>query len=192
MPASTTRVRMASLPRTPMLTTHWKARLHFQLAWSSFMADSGRGVPSERCGEPRRIRMSRSNPPSMVTISRIRGEVDVRYARWFRELISGSVAVQSSAAHKLVRLHSQMGKTRAVAATAAGTSSARILSTGSPSMGKTSGLDSNKTFIFAPWGTYPVQGPHHRSRPSHHATPRTVLTTPIIHHRKDAHACFPL
>jgi len=36
-------------------------------------------------------------PPSMVSISRMRGEDVVRYARWFKELTRGSVEVQSSA-----------------------------------------------------------------------------------------------
>ena len=36
-----------------------------------------------------RIRTSRSSPPSMVMISRIRGDVEVRYVRCVKELKSG-------------------------------------------------------------------------------------------------------
>lgn len=41
--------------------------------------------------------MRRSRPPSIVMISRIRGDVEVRYCRCCNELVSGSGAVVSSA-----------------------------------------------------------------------------------------------
>lgn len=44
-----------------------------------------------------RMRTRRSRPPSIVIISRMRGEVEVRYVRWVRELKSGSGEVVSSA-----------------------------------------------------------------------------------------------
>ena len=40
---------------------------------------------------------SLSTPPSTVRISRILAEDVVKYARWFKELIKGSVEVQSRA-----------------------------------------------------------------------------------------------
>lgn len=46
-----------------------------------------------------RMRTRRSRPPSIVIISRMRGEVEVRYVRWVRELKSGSGEVVSSAVY---------------------------------------------------------------------------------------------
>lgn len=43
------------------------------------------------------MRTRRSSPPSMVMISRIRGEVDVRYVRCVSELNSGRADVVSNA-----------------------------------------------------------------------------------------------
>src|SRR2546423_6408756 len=68
-----------------MLTTHWNARFHFHISITSLL------LPSLR------MHTSRSTPPSTVSMSRIRAEDVVRYARWFSELIKGSVEVQSSA-----------------------------------------------------------------------------------------------
>lgn len=51
-----------------------------------------------------RMRTRRSRPPSMVIISRIRGEVDVRYVRWVKELNNGSGEVVSNAAVKSVKI----------------------------------------------------------------------------------------
>ncbi len=44
-----------------------------------------------------RISRRRSNPPSTVSISRIRGEVEERYVRWVRELRRGNDADVSRA-----------------------------------------------------------------------------------------------
>lgn len=44
------------------------------------------------------IEMSLSNPPSTVRISRIRGEVEVRYARCWREVRRGRVGTGESMA----------------------------------------------------------------------------------------------
>lgn len=46
----------------------------------------------------RRSLTSRSSPPSTVRMSRILGEVEVRYVRWVSELKSGSGEVVSRAA----------------------------------------------------------------------------------------------
>jgi hypothetical protein len=45
-----------------------------------------------------------------MTISRIRGDVDARYAKWFNELTSGNVAVQSSANFLLENMKEQIRK----------------------------------------------------------------------------------
>lgn len=66
-PASTTLVRMCSVPRTPRLTTHWKASDHFQ-----------RLRKSVGCCWADSIWIRRSRPPSTTSMSRIRGEVEVR------------------------------------------------------------------------------------------------------------------
>lgn len=85
MSASTTRVRTASEPLTPMLTIHWKARFHFHISIMSLL------LPSLR------MHTRRSMPPSTVRMSRMRPEEVVRYARLFKELMRGRVEVQSSA-----------------------------------------------------------------------------------------------
>jgi hypothetical protein len=85
MSASTTLVRTVSEPRTPMLTTHWKARFHFHMSIISLLRPAFKR------------HTSLSTPPSTVRMSLIRAEDVVRYARWFSELMSGSVEVQSRA-----------------------------------------------------------------------------------------------
>lgn len=83
--ASTTRVRTFSEPRTPILTTHWKAKFHFHISIISLL------LPAFS------RHTNLSTPPSTVKISLIRAEEVVKYARWLSELMSGSVEVQSSA-----------------------------------------------------------------------------------------------
>lgn len=85
MSASTTRVRTASEPLTPILKTQRKARFHFHISIKSLL------LPSLR------MHTSRSMPPSTVRMSRMRPEEVVRYTRLLRELIRGRVEVQSSA-----------------------------------------------------------------------------------------------
>jgi hypothetical protein len=60
-----------------------------------------------------RIRTSRSSPPSIVIISRIRGEVEVRYVRCVRELNSGRAAVVSSANKIVIKSQKSQKKGRA-------------------------------------------------------------------------------
>ena len=52
-----------------------------------------------------RMRTRRSRPPSMVIISRIRGDVDVRYVKWVKELKSGSGEVVSNAKQNAVKIN---------------------------------------------------------------------------------------
>lgn len=77
MPAWTTRLRTCSVPRTPTLTTHWKARVHLRpfLRSLTFVF--------------LRIVTRRSSPPSRVINSRMVGVEPVRYARLVRVLMMG-------------------------------------------------------------------------------------------------------
>lgn len=64
---------------------------------TTLVCDSGSVASDSVCGNakskhPATILINLSSPPSTVNISLILGDVDVRYARCWRELVSGRVA----------------------------------------------------------------------------------------------------